>query len=100
MSEGIETCKDKVGLLLSEYVTLRDSDKLLWLAYLCKYHNLRNALGESGYQKLKAVIMDDKTPTMESIRRVRQKYQEGGMYAGTGRKKRLEEETVVREMMR
>lgn len=100
MSEGLETCKDKVGFLLNEYVALRDSDKLLWLAYLCKFHDLKNKLGLDGYRKLKEVIMEDDTPTMESIRRVRQKYQENGMYAGSGRRTRLEEETVVREMMR
>lgn len=99
MSEGLETCKDKVGFILSEYVSTRDSDKMLWLAYLVMFHDLKGILGKESYEKLKTLIMSENTPTMESIRRIRQKYQEGGMYAGNGRKARLEESEVVRGMM-
>lgn len=100
MSESLETCKSKVGFILNEYVSTRDSDKQLWLAYLCLFHDLKEKIGEGPYRELKKLIMSEDTPTMESIRRIRQKYQENGMYAGNGRKTRLEEAEVVKEMMK
>lgn len=99
MSEGILTCKDKVSTILEQYPVTRDSDKLLFLAYLCEHHGLKRKIGFQAYDELKKVIMDDKTPTMESIRRVRQKLQEGGQYVGNGRKSRMAESEVVREIM-
>lgn len=100
MSEGILTCKGKVTSILSEHEETRDSDKLLWLAYLCKHHDLKNKIGWISYAQLKAVIMDDNTPTMESVRRVRQKLQEDGKFVGKNRRTRLKESEVIAEMMR
>jgi len=99
MSEGILTCKDKVNEILADYNETRDSDKLLFLAYLCKYHGLKQKLGPIAYAQLKAIIMDDNTPTMESIRRVRQKLQEDGQFVGKNRRCRLKESIVIRDMI-
>jgi hypothetical protein len=95
MSEGITTCKSKVETLLSNYPQLRDSDKLLWLAYLNKFHNLNQIIGQASYELLKSLLMNENTPTMESVRRVRQKLQEEGKYQGTMRKNRMSEQSSV-----
>lgn len=97
MLDSLKTCKDKVGYVLEEYPVVRDSDKLLWLAYLCKFHGLQETLGTIGYQKLKKLIMNDSTPTMESIRRIRQKYQENGQFVGENRAERIAESEKVKE---
>lgn len=99
MSGAIITIKNKVFGMLSQYPETRDSDKLLWLAYLCTFHNLKSQLGDEAYLVLKRIIMDEKTPTMESIRRVRQKIQEEGTFIGEKRAQRLEEEQKVRDVI-
>lgn len=76
MIEGLKTCKDKVREIMEKYPVTRDSDKLLWLAYMVKHHGLREKLGNTAYEVLKEVFMSEETPAMESIRRVRQKIQE------------------------
>ena len=96
MSEGLNTCKDKVLSMLSQYEETRDSDKLLWLAYLCKYHGLKETLGLENYLKLKKLIMHEDTPTMETVRRIRQKIQEAGSFIGKNRAQRMEEAEIVR----
>jgi hypothetical protein len=99
MTESLVTCKEKVGHILNAYPETRDSDKTLWLAYLVIFHNLKNTLGEENYRVFKAIIMNDKTPTMESIRRIRQKFQEDGKYVGENRIDRLKESESVRDLM-
>ena len=96
MTNGLLTTKDRVGNLLENNPELRDSDKLLWLAYLNQEHGLKDLIGLDAYYKLKELVMDDNTPTMESIRRVRQKYQEEGFYLGESRKERMQEAEEVR----
>lgn len=100
MSESLKHTKEKVEFLLSEYPQLRDSDKLLWLAFLSKFHDLKNTLGDEAYGKLKQIIMDKKTPTMESVRRVRQKIQEQGLFIGAKRKYRMAESEDVKETLK
>jgi hypothetical protein len=100
MTEGLKTVKDKVGNLLEKYPELRDSDKLLWLAYLNAEHKMRNVIGEAAYIRLKAIVLDENTPTMESIRRIRQKYQEDGLYVGEKRGDRLKEADKVKDWAR
>lgn len=97
ISEDLVTIKDTVGGLLETYSVLRDSDKLLWLAYLNYKHDMRNIIGEDAYLKLKAIVMDDNTPTMETIRRVRQKYQQNGEYLGEKRQEKLAEAENVKD---
>lgn len=97
MIKDLKKAKDKVEKILKEHPGTRDSDKLLWLAYLAIYHDLRNKLGPVAYESFKAILLSDETVTMESIRRMRQKFQEGGNYIGTKRKFKLAEERNVRE---
>jgi len=97
--KDLKHAKDKVEKILKEHPGTRDSDKLLWLAYLAIYHDLRNKLGPVAYESFKTILLSDETVTMESIRRMRQKFQENGHYVGTKRKFKLDEEKLVKEMM-
>jgi len=100
MSEGIVTCKEKVEKLLSRHFETRDSDKLLWIAYLVSYHGLREILDDDSYFKFKNMIMNENTPTVESITRIRRKFQEDGKYEGNNRAQRMAEQSAVRQVLR
>lgn len=101
MSESIKTIKDKVLTLLQNYSNVRDSDKLLWLAYLVEFHNLKEVLGEDGLKKFRTLLMNEDTPSMESVRRCRQKIQENNpALAGKNRKERMQESESVKEVLR
>jgi hypothetical protein len=95
--EGLKTCKNKVSFILDKFKSTRDDDKQLWLAYLVIHHDLKAKIGDDAYKNLKELIMDKKTPTMESIRRIRQKLQEDGYFIGSGRgtKKHLSEQVKI-----
>jgi hypothetical protein len=97
MSESLKTVKDKVGEILKDQPETRDSDKLLWLAYMNEFHNMREVVGEKAYLFLENLILSESTPTMESIRRVRQKYQESGLYVGKHRDDRIKEAESVED---
>lgn len=82
MLEGYLTNKKKVWKVMETHPATHDSDKLLWLAFLCIHHNLQGVIGKATYVKLRALIMDEDTPTMETVRRIRQKFQEEGHFRG------------------
>lgn len=100
MINDLKKAKDRVQFLLSKYPATRDCDKTLWLAYLVCYHDLKNQLEKDGYESFKKLLLSGDTCTMESIRRIRQKFQEHGFYVGTKRKFKMKEAELVREMMR
>jgi hypothetical protein len=87
--------KDKVGYLLNRYPETRDCDATLYCYYLATFHNLNNEIGSYNCRKLLTIIKT--APVPESMRRVRQKFQEEGVFLGTMRGKRLEMEKGVRE---
>ena len=99
MIEDIENYKDRVEFLLSKYPECRDDDKKLWVAYLNVYHNLSEAMRSASdpWVAFKDVLYDGDTAMPESVRRIRQKFQEAGKYVGEKRKKRLEEAESVRQ---
>lgn len=98
-SDSLKTTKEKVTELLSEYPELRDSDKLLWLAYMNKHHQLRYKLG-ANYLDFKKILLSEDVPTMESITRARRKIQEEGQFVGSLRSSRLSEEKETRKMIK
>lgn len=100
MLKDLERVKDKVEYILGKYPETQDSDKLLWIAYLALFHDLKGKLGPSGYFKFKSMLLNPGTCTMESVRRVRQKFQEEGKYVGKKRAERMEEEKLVRAWSR
>jgi hypothetical protein len=61
------------------------------------YHDLRNQIGDEAYHKMKSIIMDKDTPTMETITRIRRKNQEDGLFVGKNREQMLDEADEVRE---
>jgi hypothetical protein len=96
-TESLETCSDKVEAIMKVHPATRDSDKLLWLAYLVVHHDLRKLLGDKAYTQFKDILLDKKTPTMESVTRARRKIQESGNYQGEKRAQRLDEQESVRQ---
>lgn len=97
MITDLENNKDQVEHILKTYPDTRDNDKLLWLAYLCVFQNLQDVLGTNHYLALKDLVLKEDTATMESITRLRRKFQEAGQYQGKNRAKRIEEASKVRE---
>jgi hypothetical protein len=105
MTEGLDNVKNTVEFLLKKYPITRDSDKILWLGFLnikldLKARILKCASGEEAYEVFKEVLMDEDTPTMESVRRTRQKFQQEGKYHGESRQERMEESNKVRDWAR
>lgn len=98
-SDSLKTTKEKVTELLSEYPELRDSDKLLWLAYMNKHHQLRDKIG-ANYLDFRKILLSEDVPTMESITRARRKIQEEGQFVGSLRSNRLLEEKETRKMIK
>lgn len=95
MTEALNTASDNVRQLLSDYPETRDSDKMLWLAYLVRHHGLRRIIGDDAYFEMKRIILNKKTPTMESITRARRKIQENGEFIGKHRSTRMGESVRV-----
>jgi len=99
MSRDLNTVGTGVYCLLQSYPELRDNDTLLLFAYLNKFCGLKKALGDDAYNKLKEICLDNATPKFESIRRVRQKIQESGLFLGKKRQQKLEEAELVKEVL-
>lgn len=99
MINDIKKVHGKVEMILEKYPQTRDSDKLLWLGYLVLFHDLKTLLGDDSYAKFRDLLLSENTPSMESIRRTRQKIQEEGKYLGTERIKKLrdKENELVRD---
>lgn len=70
------TIMQDVHILLKDYSRLRDSDRMLWLAYCVKHKNLKQVLGVENYEKFKKWLLDENIPAFESITRARRKVQE------------------------
>lgn len=100
MFKDLVLVKDKVEFILERYPETRDCDKKLWLAYLCIFCDLKDTIGYGNYLKVKEIILSPKTCSMESVRRVRQKFQENKQYVGTKRAKKLEEQEKVKEWVK
>lgn len=91
--------KDKVAYILENHPHTRDCDKSLWLAYLVFFHDAQNVVNHSNdpWYSFRDLIKSTDTPTMESVRRVRQKYQEDGQYIGKKRALKMREAENVRQ---
>ena len=92
MKEEMQNMKLKVGSVLEASREARDSDKLLIMT-------IWQDQGLKLTPTQEQVFMED-CASPESIRRVRQKYQEQGMYVGTKRREKMNEERKVRETIR
>ena len=90
MINQILKVKDAVAYILSKDPETRDCDKLLYLRYLEEFHRIEFVLKHTSdpYSALKNLLLDPEIPSPESVRRVRQKFQEQGRYLGSSRKRR------------
>ena len=98
MLEDLVNCKSRVEYLLKKEPKTRDCDKTLWLLYLLTFHDLASINHTSNpVKKLSDILLSKSTPTAESVRRIRQKFQESHLYIGTKRKQKLNESDNVRK---
>ncbi len=108
MTDGLITSQHKVQHLLTKFPMLRDSDKKLWLSYLRHFCGLEQAMNRrvpyqkhlvnNPYEVLKSIILQDSTPTMETITRSRRKVQENfPSLKGEKSKERSQEAEKVKE---
>jgi hypothetical protein len=87
--QKLKTVQQQVEYILEQYTRARDDDKLLQVLVLKKFY--------------KVVYIDDilrnKVPSLETIRRIRQKLQHEGKYLSSKqiRKLRQEQEEVYRQ---
>lgn len=102
MLKSLINNKERVAYILERHPVTRDCDKTLWLAYMVFYHGLKGTLEKSfdPYSDFRALLLDKKVPSFESLARIRRKFQEAGQYVGTKRDVRGKEESEVREWAR
>lgn len=65
------TVREKITEILEEHEMARSDDRFLIAAYMLKYH---------GVSTFKEYYVREDTPTVESIRRIRQKIQAKGLF--------------------
>lgn len=74
MQESLLSIEEKVAKILSEEPVLRSCDRRLIFRYMKRYHQIYT---------FEDYAFSKEAPTVESIRRVRQKLQEMGKYLPT-----------------
>lgn len=94
MLNQFKTVKGKVWFLLKQHPEARDDDALLYHLYLTRFCRLRQILGMVSTYKLLKIMRA--APPPESIRRMRQKIQEGGQMQGRRREQRMIDSAEVR----
>lgn len=72
--------KHNVEQMLKKYPSARRSDQLLYLAYLEDICGLSKAIGAKPYLKLLAFFRKNDVPSMDTVGRIRRKFQEQGQY--------------------
>jgi len=90
----------KVEQILLEVPATRDCDKKLFLHYIARNTSIKFILGEDGWKKFCLYFMRNEIPKLESITRVRRKFQEQGLYVGKKRMERMIEAEAVKEWSR
>lgn len=79
--DQLKTGRSRIEYLLENYPSLRDNDKKLWISYLVMFHNLQDILlMPKPFDALCDLLLKDDIIQYESIRRIRQKIQEEGLY--------------------
>ena len=96
MLSDLKLVQDRVKFLLERYPEVRDSDKLLWLAYNCHFNNLKEVTLTGEYVHFKAWLMREEVPAFESLSRARRKLQEQFPEFAGDKAKRMSEEKKVR----
>jgi hypothetical protein len=99
LADEFRTAEQRVAYLLERWPELRDSDKKLYLTYLNQFHGLKARLesAKNPYPELKAIFLSDDTLSFNTIRRVRAKFQAGGLYHGSKAAERAAQAEEARE---
>jgi hypothetical protein len=93
----IRSTTPQVEQILKTSVECRDSDMILWLAYCANHHQLIQVLGMDAFNKLKKFMRDFDVPTVETVGRIRRKFQEVGMYKNENPEQRKVEAKAVQK---
>lgn len=71
-----KTQLEKVEQIMVKYPETRNCDKLLWLAYMKIFGSLGEVMDQQTYSMFRALLLQETTPTFESLSRARRKIQE------------------------
>lgn len=93
MLKDMKQVKILVRRALEDYPRTRDSYPQLF-AIIYQYLGVHHKVS---YVELMKLIDKDELPSLESIRRSRQKIQEGGEFPGKNRKKRIKHSKEIRK---
>lgn len=93
--EEIDSCLNKVWDLMYRIPKTRDSDKLLWLAYLQFYCDAQKRV--TSWNSFKLFLMDKDVLQMATIIRCRAKIQEAGYLWGNNRRERMQKADLFRD---
>lgn len=79
--ESLKTGTERIKFLLENYAELRDNDKKLWVSYLIMFHNLQDVLAcPQPFDALCDLLLKKDVCGAETMRRIRQKFQQKGLY--------------------
>jgi hypothetical protein len=99
-AKEIRNHKHRVEKILKKYSSTRDCDKKLYLAFLEDECGLSNTIGANAFFKLLEFFKQENVPTMDSVGRVRRKFQEQGLYVGQAKAARDAQQEAVKEAIR
>lgn len=88
--------RDRVYFLLDRYPEVRDSDKLLWLAYNCHFNNLKEVTLTGNYVHFKSWLMREEVPAFESLSRLRRSIQAEFPELSGNKEERMQEQQKTR----
>ena len=73
--DQLNTLTDTIDWVLDMYPITRDNDCLLWLAVMNIKYDLKQILKDQ-YEPFKALLLQERVPSFESVSRCRRKLQE------------------------
>ena len=100
MKKKMNKTRERVAALLRDYPHLRDNDFDLVIAYWERHDGICEYIGILFWSALKNALRNMDLTSFETIRRCRQKLNEGGQYIGTSYKPRKAAEFEMRQWAR
>lgn len=86
-ADQLPTVLKKVEKILQISPETRESDKILYVAYLVLYHDLAKKLG-SKFHIVRDILLNSDTPSMDSVSRTRRILQSSGKFPPCDPKRR------------
>jgi hypothetical protein len=99
VANQIVNCRDKVEAILKRHPEARECDKILWSIYLANNHDLIRVLGMDSFRKLQEVLRNPKVPSVETLGRLRRRFQERGQYLAKDPKRKKHQAKRVKEAL-